>query len=123
VYELADAYSLQIRHENRLTSSPFFDKKQLLEAAPSSLKELKNRISQLMRTPENSPKIVVTLDHAFTDPNIITAVNLGKRALKDQYLMTLLWNTFKNQSRIAQLLKVDRSSVHRRCKLFNLGNL
>jgi transcriptional regulator of aromatic amino acid metabolism len=45
---------------------------------------------------------------------------LGKHALKDPELMTTLWNTFKSQNKIATLLKVNRSSVNRRCKEYNL---
>ena len=47
-------------------------------------------------------------------------VKLGKSALKDKQIMTYLWNKFKNQTKIAKLLNVNRSSVNRRCKEFNL---
>jgi hypothetical protein len=58
---------------------------------------------------------IPTGDHA-----ILKIAELGKQALKDQKLMTTLWGTLKNQTKIATLLKVNRSSVNRRCKEYNL---
>ena len=46
---------------------------------------------------------------------------IGKKALKDPQIMSLLWEKFeKNQNRIATFLGVNRSSVNRRCKDYNL---
>jgi len=57
------------------------------------------------------------------DPTLLDAARLGKQALKDRKLMQALWNKFKNQSKIAQLLDVDRSSVHRRLKEYGIGDV
>ena len=55
------------------------------------------------------------------DSELIQTAQLGKHALKDKKIMTMLWKKFnKNQSKIAELLGVNRSSVHHRCKLYNL---
>ena len=56
-----------------------------------------------------------------SDSELIGAARLGKYALKDKKIMTMLWEKFnKNQNKIAEFLGVNRSSVHRRCKLYNL---
>ena len=41
-------------------------------------------------------------------------------ALKDPKIMVMLWNKFKNQNKIANILGVNRSSVNRRCKEYGL---
>jgi len=63
-----------------------------------------------------------TLDPAYqvSDPNLMEIARLGKHALKDEKAMTILWNKFKNQNKIAVFLGVNRSSVNRRCKDYNL---
>ncbi|MBN1549592.1 sigma 54-interacting transcriptional regulator [Candidatus Babeliales bacterium] len=48
------------------------------------------------------------------------AARLGKQALKNQHVMQLLWDTFKNQNKIAEFIGVNRSSVSRRCKVYQL---
>ena len=53
-------------------------------------------------------------------PELIQAARLGKHALRDQRIMVMLWDKFKNQNKIASFLGVNRSSVNRRCKEFNL---
>lgn len=55
------------------------------------------------------------------DERVNQAILLGKKALKDRELMIHLWNTFQNQARIATLLGVNRSSVNRRYKHFNIS--
>lgn len=55
-----------------------------------------------------------------TDNQLAEAIKLGKNALKDAKIMALLWNKFKNQNKIAAILGVNRSSINRRCKEYNL---
>lgn len=55
------------------------------------------------------------------DATLLNAARLGKQTLKDRKLMLALWEKFQNQSKIAQLLNVDRSSVHRRLKEYGIG--
>ena len=54
------------------------------------------------------------------ESDLAHAARLGKQALKDKKIMTMLWNTFKNQNKIASFLGINRSSVSRRCKEYNL---
>jgi len=48
------------------------------------------------------------------------AAQLGKDALKDVQLMKSLWKKLGSQTKIAEILGVNRSSVSRRCKDYNL---
>ncbi|MDR3550270.1 MAG: hypothetical protein P4L31_02570 [Candidatus Babeliales bacterium] len=72
--------------------------------------------------------LVVALVHGIsvrakieiTDPQLIAASRLGKHALRDPQIMGLLWSKFNNQNKIATFLGVNRSSVNRRCKEYNL---
>jgi len=96
------------------------DKRKLAHARPTSLQELKNRVQQILskKSRKNEMYEETQFDPAYrlTDPELIEAVQLGKKALKNQKIMALLWNRFKNQNKIATLLGVNRSSVNRRCK-------
>jgi transcriptional regulator with PAS, ATPase and Fis domain len=56
----------------------------------------------------------------ITDPELVQAARLGKKALKDPKTMALLWRKFQNQNKIATFLGVNRSSVNRRCKEYKL---
>jgi hypothetical protein len=58
--------------------------------------------------------------YATSDPELVSAARLGKHALRDPHIMAMLWNKFQNQNKIATFLGVNRSSVNRRCKVYNL---
>lgn len=58
---------------------------------------------------------------AYADERINQAIMLGKHALNDRELLEYLWKTFQNQSKIATLLGVNRSSVNRRLKSYHIG--
>ncbi len=100
------------------------DKLALITKRPASLAELRDKIQVLLtkKTKESNIFTEAPLDPAYqlTDPQLIEAARLGKHALKDPRMITMLWNKFKSQSKIASFLGVNRSSVNRRCKDFNL---
>jgi DNA-binding NtrC family response regulator len=100
------------------------EKRKLAIAKPASLQELKTRVQQLLTKKSQSNEIgqEAQFDPAFniSDPELVEAARLGKYALKDPKIMALLWNKFKNQNKIAALLGVNRSSINRRCKEYNL---
>jgi len=100
------------------------DKKRLIKSKPASIGELKTRVQQMLVKKSQRQSIYdeTQFDPAYnlTDPQIIEAARLGKHALRDPKIMTLLWNKFKSQNKIANLLGVNRSSVNRRCKEYNL---
>lgn len=100
------------------------DKLGLTTKRPASLAELRDKIQVLLTKKSKDSNIYAEaqFDPAYqlTDPHLIEAARLGKHALKDPRILTMLWNKFKSQSKIASFLGVNRSSVNRRCKDFNL---
>ena len=101
------------------------DHKRIIDSHPTSLQELKKRVQSFLaqKSRINSIDIEKTFDPAYqiTDPDLIEIARLGKYALKDEKAMTILWNKFKNQNKIAAFLGVNRSSVNRRCKDYKLN--
>lgn len=100
------------------------EKQKLAHKRPTSLKELKTKVQHLLiqKSKKNQIYQETQFDPAYavTDPDLIQAARLGKHALKDHKTMVLLWNKFQNQNKIAMFLGVNRSSVNRRCKDFDL---
>lgn len=100
------------------------DKHYLAHERPTSLQELKVKVQQILvaKSKQNNIYTETQFDPAYavSDPELIEAARLGKKALKDQKTMTLLWQKFKNQNKIASFLGVNRSSVNRRCKQYDL---
>jgi len=124
---LAEGFSRQVvisddlQHILRLTDK---EKTSLIFDRPISLQELKSKIQHLMvkKSKKNMIYQEVEFNPAYdvADPDLIAAARLGKRALKDRRMMMLLWDKFKNQNKISAFLGVNRSSVNRRCKEYNL---
>jgi len=100
------------------------EKHKLTHSRPSSLHELKNKVQHLLiaKSKKNNIYNETEFDPAYevSDPDLIEASRLGKQALKDRKIFTMLWRKFGNQSKIATFLSVNRSSVNRRCKEYNL---
>ncbi|MCL4229232.1 sigma 54-interacting transcriptional regulator [Candidatus Dependentiae bacterium] len=100
------------------------ERSRIVVSRPESMQELREKIHQLLvaKSKKNQIYQEVTFDPAYNigDPEIAEAVRLGKYALKDSRIMAVLWNKFKSQNKIATLLGVNRSSVNRRCKEYNL---
>jgi len=128
LYSLAEGISQQATTGNlfhNLLALTDKDKEKLAAIRPASLHELRNRIKQLLMQKAGKNNInqetIIGAPYDSNDPVLIYASQLGKHALKDKQLMTKLWYKFdKNQSRIAEFLGVDRSSVHRRCRAYKL---
>lgn len=100
------------------------DKHILTKQRPASLQELKTKVQQLLVLKSKHTNIhhetSFDMGYHISDPELVDAARLGKRALKDQKIMALLWQKFKNQNQIASFLGVNRSSVNRRCRQYNL---
>lgn len=100
------------------------EKDKLINTRPASLQEFKAKIQSILINKSKKNHILeeAQFDPAYkiTDPELMHAARLGKKALKDQKIMTLLWQKFSNQNKIATFLGVNRSSVNRRCKEYNL---
>lgn len=127
LHELAEGFSHLALHD-----APFMnlleltdkEKNKLAQTKPVSLHELKTKVQHLLnnKSKRNQIEHETHFDPAFeiTNPELIQAARLGKHALRDQRTMVMLWEKFKNQNKIAAFLGVNRSSVNRRCKEFNL---
>lgn len=100
----------------------------LAQQAPASMLELKGHVQHTLQAKSQRKQVDHMAPLATDDdlpqvlpPDVAHAIKLGKNALKDRRLMCLLWEAFKSQAKIALLLKVNRSSVNRRLKEFNLA--
>jgi len=125
---LVDGFSQQVVTNNafkNLLTLTEKDKKRITQEQPASLQELKACVKQLLKQKAEKGNICqeTTFSPAYdaNDTELSSIARLGKHALKDKKIMTKLWVRFdKNQNKIAEFLGVNRSSVHRRCKYFNL---
>ena len=92
---------------------------------PGSISELRQKIQQFLveksqKNDLNKREIFTAALAATTDPELAEIAQLGKSALRNEQLMRILWNKFECQSKIALFLGVNRSSVNRRLKDFNI---
>ena len=95
------------------------EKSKLIQARPNSLRSLKARVKRLIAEKSEKNNIEYTLaSNPSLDPLISYAARLGRYALRDEKLMLQLWDKFKSQNKIANLLSVNRSSVHNRLKQY-----
>lgn len=100
------------------------DKEKIIDQKPHSLAELKAKINSQLVVKSKKQELVkdIQFDAAYNidDPDLLQAARLGKKALKSEPVMRLLWDKFQCQNKIALFLGVNRSSVHRRCKAYEL---
>lgn len=125
--ELADQFTeqaIQSQTFKTLLELTEKEKNKIINTCPASLQEFKTKVQQMLMKKSKKNNIVqeTFFDPAYniTDPELVSAARLGKKALKDSQIMALLVNKFKNQNKIAAFLGVNRSSVNRRCKDYNL---
>lgn len=122
-----DGYAKQIVSAKKIQALLSITSKEesfILEKESRSLKELKEHIYNLLASKahkKNVPDFALGLSETIVDPELHKAALLGKNALKDPRIVTMLWHTFQSQSKIAEFLGVNRSSVHKRCKEYNLS--
>jgi len=96
------------------------EQKRIVNSKPTSLYEIKEQVLKLLEKKSNN---IYKNEYKYEknkEPEIIEAARLGKQALKNPKVMAMLWNKFQNQNKIANLLGVNRSSVNRRCKEYDL---
>lgn len=100
------------------------DRKKIMKSCPNSIAEFRRRIQSLLahKSKENNlcSETMFNPSYQVSDPELASIAHLGKHALKNEKAMIMLWNKFKNQNKIATFLGVNRSSVNRRCKDYNL---
>jgi transcriptional regulator of aromatic amino acid metabolism len=127
LHTLADGFTEQAiktqTFKNLLTLTSK-DKNRLVNQRPTSLQEIKNKVQNILVQKSKQNEIYDETEFnplcEVSDPELIKAARLGKQVLKDKKIMIMLWNKFKNQNKIATFLGVNRSSVNRRCKEYNL---
>ena len=99
------------------------EKLKIAHSPPVSIQELRERVHALVLHKSKKQKV---FHETQVQPDVLQnsplhkAAQLGKHALRDQKIMYHLWKKFKNQNKIASFLGVNRSSVNRRCKQYNL---
>jgi len=125
--ELAHGYTEQAIASNDFKSLLELtdqEKMRIASQRPISFHGLKAKVQHIItqKSKKNHLQNKVTFDNSYSigDPEIVQAVRLGKHALRDPKIMSMLWSKFKSQSKIASLLGVNRSSVNRRCKDYSL---
>ena len=111
-------------YENMLFFTEY-DRRKLLASRCVSLHELKGKIQNILHKKLRKQSIgtETVIDPAFgvVDPDLAHAARLGKHALKDPKMLAMLMSKFKqSQSKIAQFLGVNRSTVSRRCAQFGI---
>ncbi len=124
--KLAEGLAYQsIKHDDLKNIVTLTDKEKnkIALKRPSSLYSLKTRIEEIVH--EKSKKSLVYQEIQLKpipsdNPELVTALALGKKALRDPHIMAMLWKKFKNQNQIATFLGVNRSSINRRCKEYGL---
>lgn len=131
LYELAHGFGQQCVQKSNddinLIELSERDKKVIGYNRPISLRDLKQKIELIIEDKTKKKGTHYDETH-FTEnfdrvePELVQAAKMGKRALKDPKIMAMLWNKFKNQNKIATFLGVNRSSVNRRCKDYELTN-
>ncbi|MCX5922546.1 MAG: sigma 54-interacting transcriptional regulator [Candidatus Dependentiae bacterium] len=128
LHNLAQGFADQALHKNNafknLLALTNQEQIKISHQRPISLKEVKEKVQQtlILKSKKNEIYQETQFDPAYeiSDPDIIQAARLGKHALRDPKIMALLWNKFKNQNKMATFLGVNRSSINRRCKDYNL---
>ncbi len=118
-------HNLQEYGSNRTAALSFKEKENIIAQRISSFFELQQKIFSSM-TLKTQNKLELTKDLSqqkiidSTCSELQLAAQLGKHALKDVQLMKKLWDKLGSQTKIAELLGVNRSSVNRRCKDYHL---
>jgi transcriptional regulator of aromatic amino acid metabolism len=126
--ELAEGYTeqaVQSQAFKNLLELTEKEKNKLINSCPVSLQEFKTRVQQLLvkKSQKNNIYEETLFDPAYNinDPELVQAARLGKKALKDPKTLAMLMRKFKNQNKVATFLGVNRSSVNRRCKDYNIS--
>ncbi|MBI2344912.1 sigma 54-interacting transcriptional regulator [Candidatus Dependentiae bacterium] len=118
-------YNLQEYGTVRTVALSFKEKEAIISQRIPSFFELQQKIiSAMSLKAQNKLELPTKVqEYKIIDsscPELQLAAQLGKHALKDVQLMKKLWNKLGSQTKIAELLGVNRSSVSRRCKDYHL---
>lgn len=115
---------LRVKQAERVITLDEKEKTILYQEHTKSVQELRKKLYTHLMQKTSAQKLsgifaTSTLKEQL-EPEIAEAVLLGKKALQDKRLLNFLWNKFRNQTKIASLLGVNRSSVNRRCREYDI---
>ncbi|HBL98053.1 TPA: hypothetical protein DDZ86_00220 [Candidatus Dependentiae bacterium] len=126
--ELVSGMTNQLTLESPFKNMLMLDEREttlLFEQKFQSIDELRKRVHALILGKSQVQKIELPVEilmgSTIKDDELNRVLLMGKKALKDRTALTYLWTKFNNQTKIATLLNVNRSSVNRRCKEFELA--
>ncbi len=103
------------------------EKASLIAHRSLSIKQLKKQIEGVLKKDmdqKNRIKETIHLNSSYTigDPELAKAYTLGKKALKEPKILEMLLKKLTTQAKIAEFLDVNRSTIYKRLKQFNLIN-
>jgi DNA-binding NtrC family response regulator len=100
------------------------EKFKMFEERPASLNDFKDKVKTALVKKSQKQDIYheIKFEAAYTisDPELAEAAKLGKKALKDSKVLAMLLRKLKTQSKVADFLGVNRSSINRRLKKYKL---
>lgn len=100
------------------------EKYRMMQERAVSLQEFKIKVKNALVKKSQKQDIFheIKFEAAYTisDPELAQAAKLGKKALKDPKVLVMLLRKLKTQSRVADFLGVNRSSINRRLKQYKL---
>lgn len=124
IQQIVEGYAQQCTKNELLKFLKDKDIQKILTNCPGSLFELRKKVVHVLTKKTNSThpndRGYIGSVYEISNAELLEAARLGKHALKDRQVLHMLWNTFNNQNKIAQFLGVNRSSINRRLKEFNI---
>lgn len=102
------------------------EKQKIKKEYPKSVQELRRLVYEMLEKKAKNNLLSISIKMpsdmiSAPELNLGYIATLGKNALKDKACMVYLWKEFGgSQTKIANLLGVNRSSVSRRCRFYDL---
>jgi hypothetical protein len=101
------------------------DKARVIASGCISIHELKAKVQSLIlkktRKQTLSHSAIIDPAYSISDLDLIEAARLGRQSIKDPKVLAMLMRKFEfNQSKVAQFLGVNRSTVSRRCEQYGI---
>lgn len=126
VKELIHGISHQVLKEPLGADASILSEKsvdQLLTQLPESICALRQQVKDLVEAQLPQQETPLLVDAGFDDVDVVVAQarRLGRAVLKNKQLFSVLVASLKSYARVAEILDVDRTTVYRTCKKYNLN--
>lgn len=126
VKELIHGISHQVLKEPLGADAPILSNNsidQLLAQLPESICTLRQQVKDLVEAQLPLEEVHTLVDAGFDDVDVLVAQarRQGRAALKNKQLFCALIASLKSYVRVAEILDVDRTTVYRTCKKYNLS--